>query len=120
MVHNPKKSFQELFKDHKYVSVKNCLYNYLLCKRAIEKCLKDDHPELMLQVGSGISPLVTDRSNIVYSDSEMFRTRKKPQGRLILTVPHRKRYCGYEDRYVKHYRRYELLEISVFFHRHFN
>ena len=164
MVHNPKKSFQELFKDHKYVSVKNCLYNYLLRKRAIEKCLKDDHPELMLEVGSGISPLVTDRSNIVYSDisfeaisilkqsqtsanyvvadgahlpfkadtyshaicsevlehlpddrpaiSEMFRTLKKPQGRLILTVPHRKRYYGYDDRYVKHYRRYELLEIK--------
>lgn len=164
MVHHQKKSFQELFKDKKYVSVKNYLYNYLLRKRAIEKCLKDDRPELMLEVGSGISPLVTDRSNIVYSDisieaisilkqsqtseyyvvadgahlpfkantyshvicsevlehlqddrqtiSEIFRTLKKPQGHLILTVPHRKRYYGYDDRYVKHYRRYELLEIK--------
>jgi ubiquinone/menaquinone biosynthesis C-methylase UbiE len=163
MFHHQKKSFQELFKDHKYVSVKNYLYNYLLRKRAIAKCLKDDNPILMLEVGSGISPLVTDRKNIVYSDisfeaisilkqsqtsanyvvadgahlpfkantyshvicseviehlpddrpaiSEMFRTLKKPQGRLILTVPHRKRYYGYDDRYVKHYRRYELLEI---------
>jgi len=163
MVHDPNKSFQELFKDKKYVSVKNCLYNYLLRKRAIEKCLKDDHPDLILEVGSGISPLVTDRKNIVYSDisfealrilkisqtganyvvadggqlpfksksyslvicsevlehmpddrpaiSEIFRTLKKPQGRLILTVPHRKRYFGYDDRFVKHYRRYELPEI---------
>ncbi len=164
MVHHQNQSFQELFKDKKYVSVKNHLYNYLLRKRAIEKCLKVDHPDLMLEVGSGISPLVTDRSNIVYSDisfeaisilkksqtseyyvvadgarlpfkantyshvicsevlehlpddrqaiSEIFRTLKKPQGRLILTVPHRIRYYGYDDRYVKHYRRYELSEIK--------
>ena len=57
-----------MHKDKKYISVKNYLYNYLLRKRAIKKCLKDDHPDLMLEIGSGISPLVTDRSNIVYSD----------------------------------------------------
>jgi len=68
MIQREKNSFQELFKDKKYISVKNYLYNYLLRKRAIKKCLKDDHPDLMLEVGSGISPLVTDRSNIVYSD----------------------------------------------------
>jgi hypothetical protein len=43
---------------------------------------------------------------------EIFRTLKKTQGRLILTVPHRKRYFGYDDRYVKHYRRYEIWEIK--------
>lgn len=164
MVHNPKESFQELFLDNRYVSVKNYLYNYLLRKRAIEKCLKDKCCELILEVGSGISPLVTDRGNIVYSDisfeamrilkesqssdnyivadgahlpfkensfshvicsevlehlpddrpaiSEFFRTLKKPRGHLILTVPHRKRYFGYDDRFVKHYRRYELPEIK--------
>jgi SAM-dependent methyltransferase len=164
MVHNYKKNFQELFKDNKYVSVKNYLYNYLLRKRAIEKCLKNAYCELVLEVGSGISPLVTDRSNVVYSDisfeamrilknsqtganfvvadgaylpfkensyshvicsevlehlpddrpaiSEIFRTLKKPRGHLILTVPHRKRYFGYDDRFVKHYRRYELPEIK--------
>jgi SAM-dependent methyltransferase len=164
MVHNPKKSFQELFKDKKYVSVKNYLYNYLLRKRAIEKCLKNEQCELILEVGSGISPLVTDRSNIVYSDisfeamrilknsqtsvnyvvadgahlpfkensyshiicsevlehlpddrqaiAEISRTLNKPRGRLIITVPHRKRYFGYDDRFVKHYRRYELPEIK--------
>ena len=164
MVHNPRNKFKELYKDNKYISVKNYLYNYLLRKRAIAKCLKDSKCELILEVGSGISPLVTDRNNIVYSDisfeamqilkssqtglnhvvadgaylpfkensyshvicsevlehlpddwpaiSEIFRTLKKPRGHLILTIPHRKRYFGYDDRFVKHYRRYELPEIK--------
>jgi len=34
----------------------------------------------------------------------------KPRGRFILTFPHRKAYFTYDDRYVKHYRRYELEE----------
>ncbi|CAB1061353.1 hypothetical protein D1BOALGB6SA_6126 [Olavius sp. associated proteobacterium Delta 1] len=156
-------NFQELFKENKYLNAKNHLYNYLLRKRAIRKCLKGDQPELMLEVGSGISPLAADTGNIVYSDisfeaisilkqtrasghyvvadamhlpfqtniyshiicsevlehlkndrhaiAEIFRTLKKPQGCLLVTVPHRRRYFGYDDRYVKHYRRYELAEI---------
>jgi ubiquinone/menaquinone biosynthesis C-methylase UbiE len=158
------KSFQQFFKEKKYLKLKNYLYNYLLRKRAVEKCLKNDRPELMLEVGSGISPIVTDAGNIVYSDisfeavsilkqtwakgyyvvadgthlpfkantyshvicsevlehietdrqmiAEIFRTLKKAQGILIVTVPHRKRYFGYDDRYVKHYRRYEINEIT--------
>ena len=158
------RSFQEFFKEDKYLSLKNYLYNYLLRKRAIVKCLKNDHPELLLEVGSGISPLVADTGNIVYSDisfeaisilkqnraaghyvvadgmqlpfkansfshiicsevlehiendrqmiAEIFRTLKKPQGNLIVTVPHRKRYFAYDDHYVKHYRRYEIIEIK--------
>ena len=158
------KHFNEFFQEEKYLSVKNFLYNYLLRKRAIRKWLKNKHPELILEVGSGISPLVTDRGNIVYSDisfeairilkqnqiigyyivadgthlpfktntyshiicsevlehlpndrqaiSEMFRTIKKPKGLLIVTVPHRKRYYGYDDHYVEHYRRYEISEIK--------
>ena len=138
------KSFQQFFKEEKYLSLKNYLYNYLLRKRAVEKCLKNDHRSLMLEIGSGISPLVADTGNIVYSDisfeaisilkqtqpkgyyvvadgthlpfktntyshvicsevlehvesdrqmiAEIFRTLKKPQGFLIVTIPHRKRY----------------------------
>jgi ubiquinone/menaquinone biosynthesis C-methylase UbiE len=164
MAHRLQKNFQELFKDRKYVSVKNFLYNYLLRKRAISKCLKGECPDLMLEVGSGISPLITDRNNIVYSDisfeaihilkqnqagghhvvadgtrlpfkantfshavcsevlehvpddqqaiSEIYRTLKSPQGRLILTVPHRNCYFSFDDRFVKHYRRYELRDIE--------
>jgi len=158
------KNFQQFFKEKKYLRLKNYLYNYLLRKRAIEKCLKNERRELMLEVGSGISPLVTDTGNIVYSDisfdavrilkhtrakgyyvvadgtqlpfkpnmyshvicsevlehiesdrqmiAEIFRTLNKPQGLLIITVPHRKCYFGYDDRYVKHYRRYEIKEIE--------
>lgn len=164
MNHRESKGFQQFFKEDKYLSLKNYLYNYLLRKRAIGKCLKNDCRELMLEVGSGITPLVTDAGNIVYSDisfeaisilkqtrvkgyyvvaagthlpfkantyshvicsevlehiesdrqmiAEIFRTLKKPQGFLIVTVPHRKRYFGYDDRYVKHYRRYEIVEIK--------
>jgi ubiquinone/menaquinone biosynthesis C-methylase UbiE len=164
MDHRATTGFQQFFKEEKYLSLKNYLYNYLLRKRAIGKCLKNDCPELMLEIGSGISPLVADTARIVYSDisfealsllkqarargynvvadgehlpfkantyshiicsevlehvkndrqviAEIFRTLKKPQGILIVTVPHRKGYFGYDDRYVAHFRRYELLEIK--------
>ena len=39
--------FQELFKEHKYLAFKNYLYNYLLRKRAVEKCLR--HEQLLIQ-----------------------------------------------------------------------
>jgi ubiquinone/menaquinone biosynthesis C-methylase UbiE len=157
-------TFQQLFKEQKYLSIKNYLYNYLLRKRAVEKCLKNDRSGWILEVGSGISPLVTETDNIVYSDisldairvlkqiraggyhvvangehlpfkaktfshvicsevlehlkndrhmiTEIFRTLQNPHGSLVVTVPHRKCYFSYDDRYVKHYRRYELIEIK--------
>lgn len=157
-------TFQELFKKQKYLKYKNYLYNYLLRKRAVEKCLRHDHPELILEVGSGISPLLSKIDHIVYTDisfeainilkktlnnghyvvadgtrlpfrsdafshticsevlehiqddrqalGELARILKKPNGSLIVTVPHRKCYFGYDDLYVKHYRRYELVEIK--------
>jgi len=156
-------AFQELFKKQRYLKLKNYLYNYLLRKRAVEKCLRHDHPELILEVGSGISPLISNIDNVVYSDvsfeainilkrtfnnghyvvadgtrlpfkpdtfshtlcsevlehiqddrkalGELARILKKPNGSLIVTVPHRKCYFGCDDLYVKHYRRYELVEI---------
>jgi ubiquinone/menaquinone biosynthesis C-methylase UbiE len=156
-------SFKELFKKHKYLYLKNYLYNYLLRKRAVEKCFSHDHPDLILEIGSGISPLVINYHRIVYSDvsfeaiqalkrdhgrgyyvvadgahlpfkantfshiicsevlehikndrqalAESRRSLSKPHGCLIITVPHRKCYFGYDDRYVRHYRRYELTEI---------
>jgi SAM-dependent methyltransferase len=60
--------FADLFKDGKYVLLKNYLYNYLIRKRAIEKCLQQESPALILEVGSGISPVVTKFRRIVYSD----------------------------------------------------
>ena len=60
--------FADFFKEGKYVLLKNYLYNYLLRKRAIEKCLQQESPALILEVGSGISPVVTKFRRIVYSD----------------------------------------------------
>ena len=73
--------FHEFFQEEKYLNVKNFLYNYLLRKRAVEKWLKDKHPEFILEVGSGISPLVIGRDNIVYSDIsfEAIRILKRNQ-----------------------------------------
>ena len=60
--------FEDFFKEGKYVLLKNYLYNYLLRKRAIEKYLQQESTELILEVGSGISPVVTKLKGIVYSD----------------------------------------------------
>lgn len=155
--------FQDFFTDIQYLSLKNYLYNYLLRKKAVTKCLKNERLELILEIGSGISPLVTQYRNVIFSDisfdaikalkdtqksgsyvvadgtclpfksnrfshticsevlehlkddrlaiAEIYRTLKKPDGTVIMTVPHRRCYFGYDDRYVKHYRRYELPEI---------
>ena len=61
-------SFDGFFEDSKYVAFKNLLYNYLLRKRAVEKALQGDVPELILEVGSGISPVMTRTRRIIYSD----------------------------------------------------
>jgi SAM-dependent methyltransferase len=60
--------FVDFFKEGKYVLLKNYLYNYLIRKRAIEKCLQQESPTLILEVGSGISPVVTKFRRVVYSD----------------------------------------------------
>jgi SAM-dependent methyltransferase len=155
--------FTDFFGDGKYVALKNHLYNYRLRKRAIRKCLQGDRSALILEVGSGISPMVDRHDRTIYSDlsyeavkilkrvqgsgyyvvadgvqlpfksdrfsviicsevlehmkedrlalQEMERTIKKPDGSIILTVPHRKRYFAIDDRFVNHRRRYELGDI---------
>ena len=55
-------------REGKYIVLKNYLYNYLLRKRAIEKCLRLESPTLILEIGSGISPVVTKSDPTVYSD----------------------------------------------------
>ena len=60
--------FEDFFEEDKYLILKNHLYNYLLRKRAIEKCLKQESPALILEVGCGISPVVTKFNCIIYSD----------------------------------------------------
>lgn len=154
--------FQDFFASAKYVTLKNHLYNYLLRRRAVEKAMRDEEKEVVLETGSGISPVLTSWDNVVYTDlsasalellkkeqgkgryvvadvmnlpfkdqsfshvisSEVLEHLKddrkalmniarvtKPGGVLIVTFPHRHFYFTHDDRFVEHYRRYEVSEI---------
>lgn len=155
--------FQDFFVDDKYIFLKNFLYNYLLRKSAVEDVLRNEKREMILEVGSGISPLVTTDDRIVYSDLSIlalqimkrnlgkgmyvaadimnlpFRTESfshvvssevlehveddrnalaeiaritKALGVFIVTFPHRRFYFALDDRFVRHFRRYELAEME--------
>jgi hypothetical protein len=56
MMSKNKNRFQDFFENEKYVSLKNHLYNYLLRRRAVEKAMQNEPKELVLEIGSGISP----------------------------------------------------------------
>ena len=75
--------FQEFFEDRTYIVLKNYLYNYILRKRAVEKSLECERPELILEVGSGISPVITHTPRIVYSDLShvALQTLKRAHGK---------------------------------------
>lgn len=151
--------FQDLFLEDRYLLLKNHLYNYRLRCRAIRKRLKRYGGGNLLEVGSGISPIVTDCPTAVFSDiswtalqqlrrhlghgqfvvadaaslpfrsgafslgisSEVlehiardgdavseFSRVLRPGGRLLVTFPHRQAYFSNDDRYVSHFRRYEI------------
>jgi ubiquinone/menaquinone biosynthesis C-methylase UbiE len=155
--------FQDFFENEKYVALKNYLYNYLLRKRAVEKAMLNENKDVVLEIGSGISPVLTSWDRVVYSDlsfsalrqlrrlqgkghyvvadgmnlpfkadtfshtisSEVLEHLKddrkalreiagvtKPNGALVVTFPHRHFYYSHDDRFVNHYRRYELLEMA--------
>jgi hypothetical protein len=59
--------FQDFFKENKYTTLKNYLYNYHLRKLAVEKNLQNENTELILEVGSGISPVMMKSRDIIYS-----------------------------------------------------
>ena len=164
MKHFMTNRFQNFFKEREYIILKNYLYNYLLRKIAIENNLKNEKPELILEVGSGISPIVKHTGWIIYSElsltalqflkhrhgkgwyvvadctylpfktgvishvicSEVLEHLKEDRralkelsrvmkfsGRLIITFPHRKFYYTYDDRFVNHFRRYDLSDIET-------
>jgi SAM-dependent methyltransferase len=159
---NKENRFQDFFEEGEYVTFKNHLYNYRLRKQAIERLLARERHELMLEIGSGISPVMTQTDRIVYSELSFLACRtlkhnnKKgmyvvadatrlpfkagafshtisseviehvpddqavlselsrvlaPGGRLVLTFPHRKDYFANDDRYVNHFRRYDLAQM---------
>jgi ubiquinone/menaquinone biosynthesis C-methylase UbiE len=156
--------FEDFFADDAYVLLKNHLYNYLLRRRAVRKELQPEMGGLVLEVGSGLSPMTEASDRIVYSEISFpaLRTLKKRQGRgsfvvadatslpfregsfsqvicsevlehlpedqpalreirsvlkpggsLILTFPHRCCYFAGDDRFVNHFRRYELSEMKA-------
>jgi ubiquinone/menaquinone biosynthesis C-methylase UbiE len=76
-------SFQVFFEESNYIHLKNYLYNYLLRKRAFEKNLRDERHDLILEVGSGISPMVTRTDRIVYTDLSFsaLKVLKREHGR---------------------------------------
>jgi len=155
--------FQDFFTESRYILLKNYLYNYLLRKKAVENSIHPESSGLILEVGSGISPVMTRTRKIVYSDlshsallilkqtykqgwhvvadgmnlpfksnvfsyaicSEVLEHLEndrralleisrvlKSYGRFIVTFPHRKGYFAADDRFVNHFRRYELHEMQ--------
>lgn len=60
--------FQDFFMDDTYVIIKNDLYNYLLRKRAVGKALRNEKLQYVLEIGSGLSPVVSHGGLIVYTD----------------------------------------------------
>lgn len=155
--------FADFFEDDKYIALKNYLYNYLLRKRAVEKVMRNETKGVVLEIGSGMSPVLTTREEVVYSDLSFLALRSlkkihgkghyvvadamnlpfkadvfayvissevmehladdrkalreiagvtKRGGSLVVTFPHRHFYFSFDDRFVNHYRRYELLEME--------
>ena len=68
-------NFSSLFEDEDYVLLKNYLYNYLLRKNAVEKNIDVEKRGLMLEVGSGLSPMITNTNSIVYSELSLAALR---------------------------------------------
>jgi SAM-dependent methyltransferase len=68
MKHPNETRFQEFFAHDYYVTLKNHLYNYRVRKSVIARAMAGERPDLAIEVGSGLSPIVTDCNRIVYSD----------------------------------------------------
>ena len=158
------KTFQTLFEQREYVSLKNHLYNYRLRKAAIRKQFHDVYCTRILEIGCGISPIMDGKPDVVFFDlsftaiqilkqyhedgiyivadathlpfkAEMFShivcsevmehidadadlideiaRVMKPDGFAVLTVPHRNAYFSYDDVFVGHYRRYEIVALGA-------
>lgn len=154
--------FEDFFQNSNYIALKNYLYNYTLRKHAVIKSIHIDENMTALEIGSGISPMITSMKNIVYCDlsfsalqvlrkalgkgfyvvadstqlpfrkdsfynivcsevlehiendraalREIARILASP-GSLVITFPHRQFFFSFDDRFVRHFRRYELSEM---------
>ena len=68
-------NFGGLFENENYVLLKNYLYNYLLRKKAVGKNIDVEKRGLILEVGSGLSPIITNTNSIVYSELSLAALR---------------------------------------------
>ena len=75
--------FEDFFADDAYVQLKNLLYNYLLRKGAVNRSLRGLERGPVLEVGSGLSPMVTDCDRVTYTELSFaaLRTLKENQRR---------------------------------------
>ncbi|MFC1855963.1 class I SAM-dependent methyltransferase [Thermodesulfobacteriota bacterium] len=159
--------FQDFFEEDKYIVLKSYIYNYILRKRAVAENLETNEDSMILEVGSGLSPVTPPADNVIYSDLSLtaLQTLKnsqkegmyvvadatalpfkesvfthvvcsevlehipddkkavkevskvlEPSGDYIITFPHRKFYFAADDRFVEHFRRYELDEMESILH----
>jgi len=156
--------FEEFFIRDSYVTLKNYLYNYRVRRLKINRALARQPRGRVLEVGSGLSPIVTDRGDVTYSElsyralQKLRATQKtgsylaadgtrlpfsdasidyvicsevlehvendqlainelarvvRPTGVVYITVPHKRAYFAADDRYVGHFRRYEIDEMRA-------
>jgi len=63
-----KNRFEDFFVDGSYIALKNLLYNYRLRKRAVNRSLQGLGGGWILEVGSGLSPIVEASGRVVYSE----------------------------------------------------
>jgi SAM-dependent methyltransferase len=76
--------FDDFFAEESYVSLKNLFYNYLLRRRAVAKCMQDLPGQRILDVGSGLSPMVGDSDladRVVHCDLSFRALRRLKQER---------------------------------------
>ncbi len=73
--------FEGFFRDPLYLEFKNHLYNYLRRKEEIRSLLKDAKG-LILEIGSGVSPIAEIGTGVIYSDAseEAMRYMSQKEG----------------------------------------
>jgi ubiquinone/menaquinone biosynthesis C-methylase UbiE len=103
--------FQDFFENEKYVTLKNYLYNYLLRKRAVEKAMRFEKKEIVLEIGSGISPVLTSWDQVIYTDlsASALDMLKKIHGRGQYVVADAVN-LPFDDHYFSHVISSEVLE----------
>lgn len=60
--------FETFFRDPIYLKYKNSLYNYLVRRRSVRKLLKGKSGGQILEVGCGISPMLTNSTPAIRTD----------------------------------------------------